>query len=117
MSKIDSADIVIVGGAAIGSSIAYHIANDPAFKGRVVVIEKDPTYQFSASALSAASIRQQYSSAINIRMSLYGITFMREIGERLAVNGEKPAIDLHEGGYLYLAASDRAAHDLRENWQ
>jgi len=114
---IDSADIVIAGGAAIGSSIAFHVASDPAFKGRVVVIEKDPTYQFSASALSAASIRQQYSSAINIRMSLYGIQFMREIGERLAVNGEKPAIDLHEGGYLYLAASENAARVLRENWE
>ena len=113
----ESADIVIVGGAAIGSSIAYHVANDPAFKGRVVVIEKDPTYQFSASALSAASIRQQYSSAINIRMSLYGIQFMREIGERLAVNGDKPAIDLHEGGYLYLAASENAVRVLGENWE
>lgn len=114
---IDSADIVIAGGAAIGSSIAYHVASDPAFKGRVVVIEKDPTYQFSASALSAASIRQQYSSAINIRMSLYGIQFLREIGERLDVNGDKPAIDLHEGGYLYLAASENAARVLRENWE
>lgn len=114
---IDSADIVIAGGAAIGSSIAYHVANDPAFKGRVVVIEKDPTYQFSASALSAASIRQQYSSAINIRMSLYGIQFLREIGERLEVNGDRPGIDLHEGGYLYLAASENAARVLRENWE
>ncbi len=114
---IDSADIVIAGGAAIGSSIAYHVASDPAFKGRVVVIEKDPTYQFSASALSAASIRQQYSSAINIRMSLYGIQFLREIGERLEVNGDKPGIDLHEGGYLYLAASENAGRVLRENWE
>lgn len=114
---IDSADIVIAGGAAIGSSIAYHVANDPTFKGRVVVIEKDPTYQFSASALSAASIRQQYSSAINIRMSLYGIQFLREIGERLEVNGDRPGIDLHEGGYLYLAASENAGRVLRENWE
>ena len=114
---IDSADIVIVGGAAIGSSIAYHVASDPNFKGRVVVIEKDSTYQFSASALSAASIRQQYSSAINIRISLYGIQFLREIGNRLEVNGDKPGIDLHEGGYLYLAASENAGRVLRENWE
>jgi glycine/D-amino acid oxidase-like deaminating enzyme len=55
-----SADVVIVGGAAIGSSIAYHLAQDPAFKGRVVVVEKDPTYAKAASALSAASIRQSF---------------------------------------------------------
>jgi len=44
-----SADIIIVGGAVMGSSVAYHLAKDPAFKGRVIVIEKDSTYQFSAS--------------------------------------------------------------------
>ena len=51
----ESADVVICGGAAIGSSVAYHLAADPGFTGKVVVIEKDPTYRFSASALSAAS--------------------------------------------------------------
>ena len=106
----NSADIVIVGGAVIGSSTAYHLAKDPAFKGRVIVIEKDPTYKFSASALSAASIRQQFSTSVNIRISLYGIEFLRNIGQHLEVDGEKPAIDLHEGGYLYLATD--AGHEI-----
>ena len=109
-----SADVVIVGGAAIGSSIACHIAADPAFKGRVVVVEKDPTYQFSASALSAASIRQQYSSAVNIRISLYGVQFLRRIGELLAVGDDRPEIGLVEGGYLYLASPEGEAA-LRAN--
>ena len=55
MTATQRADVVIVGGAAVGSSVAYHLANDPAFTGRVLVIEKDPTYRRSASALSAAS--------------------------------------------------------------
>lgn len=114
MAAETSADIVIVGGAAMGSSLAYHLAIHPGFTGRVVVIEKDATYARSASALSAASIRQQFSSAVNIRISLYGIAFLRTIGERLAVDGEAPAIDLHEGGYLYLA-SEAGAAILREN--
>jgi len=97
------ADIVIIGGAVTGSSTAYHLAKDPAFKGRVIVIEKDPTYTRCASALSAASIRQQFSSEVNVKISLYGIEFLRNIGEHLAVGDEKPAIDLHEGGYLYVA--------------
>lgn len=109
-----SADVVIVGGAAMGSSVACHLAADPAFTGRIVVVEKDSTYQFSASALSAASIRQQYSSLLNIRISLYGIAFLRQIGERLAIDDERPAIDLHEGGYLYLG-SGPGAQVLREN--
>ncbi|MFO1150066.1 MAG: FAD-binding oxidoreductase [Alsobacter sp.] len=109
-----SADILIVGGAVMGSSIACHLASDPAFQGSVVVVEKDPSYTFCASALSAASIRQQYSSRINILISLYGIAFLRDIGERLAVGDERPSIDLHEGGYLYLAQGEGAAI-LRDN--
>jgi glycine/D-amino acid oxidase-like deaminating enzyme len=97
-------DVVIVGGAAIGSSTAFHLASDAGFAGRVTVIEKDPTYRLSASALSAASIRQQFSSAVNIRISLHGIRFLRGIGETLAVGGSRPGVDLHEGGYLYLAS-------------
>ena len=58
-SASPSADVVIVGGAVMGSSTAYHLLADSGFKGRVIVVEKDPTYQLSASALSAASIRQQ----------------------------------------------------------
>lgn len=95
-------DVVIIGGAVTGSSVACHLALDPAFTGRVTVIEKDPSYQHCASALSAASIRQQFSTAVNIRISLYGIAFLREIGTRLAVGDDRPAVDLHEGGYLFL---------------
>ncbi|MBX9873622.1 MAG: FAD-binding oxidoreductase, partial [Beijerinckiaceae bacterium] len=56
-SSPESADVVICGGGALGSSVAYHLAADPGFRGRVVVVEKDPTYRYAASALSAASIR------------------------------------------------------------
>lgn len=106
---MQSADVVIVGGAAIGSSVACHLAMEPGFSGSVLVIEKDPTYQLSASALSAASIRQQFSSAVNIRISLHGIAFLRQIGTLLEVDGERPDIGLNEGGYLYLASAAGAA--------
>jgi FAD-dependent oxidoreductase domain-containing protein 1 len=110
----DSYDVAIVGGAAMGSSVAYHLLADPAFRGRVLVIEKDPTYRRSASALSAASIRQQFSTTVNIRISLYGIGFLRDIGRHLEVGGERPDIALKEGGYLYVATAAGAAA-LAEN--
>ena len=72
--------------------------------------------QYCASALSAASIRQQYSTAINVAISLYGIRFLRELGERLAVDGERPEIGLNEGGYLFLATPEGRAI-LEENHQ
>jgi glycine/D-amino acid oxidase-like deaminating enzyme len=78
------------------------------------VIERDPTYARSSSALSAASIRQQFSTPLSIQMSLFGIEFLRTIGERLEINGTQPSIDLHEGGYLFLATRAGEA-TLREN--
>lgn len=96
-------DVVIAGGAVIGSSVAYHLARHAGFKGRVLVIERDRTYAQAASALSASSIRQQFSQPVNILISLYGIDFLRNIEQHLAVDGDAPAIGLKEGGYLYVA--------------
>jgi glycine/D-amino acid oxidase-like deaminating enzyme len=94
--------IVVVGGGVIGSAVAYFLRNsDPSVE--VTVLERDPSYARASSALSAASIRQQFSTPLSVQMSLYGIEFLRSIGERLAVGGEAPSIDLHEGGYLFLA--------------
>ncbi|WP_199539853.1 NAD(P)/FAD-dependent oxidoreductase [Paraburkholderia kururiensis] len=108
-----SSKVVIVGGGVIGSSIAYFLrASDPTIS--VTVIERDPSYARSSSALSAASIRQQFSTPLSIQMSLYGIEFLRDIGERLEVEGHRPSIDLHEGGYLFLATEAGEA-TLREN--
>ncbi|MFM0503811.1 NAD(P)/FAD-dependent oxidoreductase [Paraburkholderia caffeinilytica] len=108
-----SSKVVIVGGGVIGSSIAYFLRlTDPSVN--VTVIERDPTYARSSSALSAASIRQQFSTPLSIQMSLFGIEFLRAIGERLEIDGAKPSIDLHEGGYLFLATPAGEA-TLREN--
>jgi FAD-dependent oxidoreductase domain-containing protein 1 len=110
----ESYEVVIAGGAVMGSSLAYHLLSDPDFDGRVLVIEKDPTYRRSASALSAASIRQQFSSTVNIRISLFGVEFMRDVGNRLEVGGERPELGLREAGYLYLATA-AGAPVLAEN--
>ncbi|HLX01596.1 MAG TPA: FAD-dependent oxidoreductase, partial [Trinickia sp.] len=89
--------VVIVGGGVIGSSIAYFLRSADATVD-VTVIERDPTYARASSALSAASIRQQFSTALSVQMSLFGIEFLRSIGERLAIGEDKPSIELHEGG-------------------
>ena len=108
-----SSKVVIVGGGVIGSSVAYFLrVSDPSVS--VTVIERDTTYARSSSALSAASIRQQFSTPLSVQMSLYGIEFLRGIGELLEVDGEKPSIDLHEGGYLFLATPPGES-TLREN--
>jgi glycine/D-amino acid oxidase-like deaminating enzyme len=64
-----SYDVVIVGGAGVGSSTAFHLASDPGFGGSIAVIERDSAYEGAASALSVAAIRQQYSTPANIALS------------------------------------------------
>jgi FAD-dependent oxidoreductase domain-containing protein 1 len=99
---MESADVVIVGGAVIGSAAAYFLAAAPAFDGRVLVIERDPSYRHCATARSLASIRHQFSVAENVRISRFGTEFLCR-PEQLEVDGDVPAIGLREAGYLFLA--------------
>lgn len=96
-------DVVIVGGAVVGSAVAYFLRAQPDFQGSVLVVEKDFTYANSATARSAASIRHQFSTPENVRMSQFGTHFIRNIGDYLSVDGEAPDVGFHEGGYLFLA--------------
>ena len=107
-------DVVIVGGAAHGASVAYHLAADFAFRGRVLLVERDPTFVRAATALSCGGIRQQFSTPVNVSLSLYGIDFLRRAGDLLAVGGDRPDLGLVEGGYLFLA-TEAGAETLRRN--
>ena len=98
-------DVLIVGGAAVGSATAYFLASQPSFKGSILVVEQDPTYARSATALSAASIRHQFSTPENIRLSQFGSSFLKSVGQHLSVDGEAPAIGFKERGYLFLATA------------
>ena len=90
---------VVIGGGAMGSSVAYHLKSDPNFSGDVVVVERDPTYAQASSSLSASSIRQQFSTPLNIHLSRFGIGFLRRAKELLGVD-----LGLREPGYLFLAS-------------
>jgi FAD-dependent oxidoreductase domain-containing protein 1 len=104
--------VVVIGGGVMGSALAYWLTRlEPSID--VTVVERDPSYQHASSALSAASIRQQFGSAVNIRISQASIAFLRTAAATLAVEGETPDIALRECGYLYLAGVDGAADLLR----
>src|SRR5215467_2486647 len=93
-------DVVIVGGAAVGSAVAHFLTHDLGFAGTVAVIERDPTYAQAATTLSAASIRQQFSTPENIRMSGFGMAFFEGLKLRF---GREASVGFRGGGYLLLA--------------
>jgi len=96
-------DVVVVGGAVIGSAIAYFLADSDDFDGTVLVVERDPSYAGCSTSLSAGSIRQQFSTPENIEISKFGVAFLHQVGDRLAVDGEAPRVDFRENGFLFLA--------------
>lgn len=102
-------DVIIVGGAATGSAAAYFLSACRDFDGTVLVVEKDFSYQRCATALSAASIRHQFSTPENIQMSQFGTEFLRRFSRDLAINGDSPDAAFHEGGYLFLATDSGLA--------
>ena len=105
----DSCEVAIIGGGAVGSSTAYFLASCPAFKGRIVVLEPDPTYRYASSALSLSSIRLQFSTPTNIELSRFGIDFLREADGLLAVDGEQAQVGYIERPYLFLASAEGRA--------
>ena len=60
-------DVVIVGGAMMGSSTAWWLSRNPDFDGRILVVERDPSYEFASTSHTNSCIRQQFSSPTNIR--------------------------------------------------
>jgi sarcosine oxidase len=99
--------VVIVGGAIVGSAVATFLAMRPDWRGEVIVVERDPTYRTSSTTLSAASIRLQFSTALNIEISRFGIEVIKHLDRWLGVPGDpSPEIDFVEGGYLFLATPD-----------
>lgn len=111
----DRYDVIIVGGAVIGSAVAYYLAANPDFNGSVLVIERDPTYLKAATSLSSSSIRTQFSNPINVRISQYGSEVIRNFGEMMQVGDDRPDLGFHSGGYLFLANTPEQVQVLKEN--
>jgi glycine/D-amino acid oxidase-like deaminating enzyme len=113
-----SADVVIIGGSLIGSSIAYYLSEHADFDGTIAVIEPDPSYAKTSTTLSAASIREQFRHPVNIKASQYGMEFLADFHEHVQVDGESPDLGFQGTGYLFLTKPDgmdalRELHQLQ----
>lgn len=102
------ADVVVIGGAVMGASVAFWLTKmRPGLD--VLVVEQDTSFARSSTALSVASIRQQFTTAVNVEISRFGIGFIRDFA---ALSGLD--LGLKENGYLFLASTDEGAGTLAE---
>src|SRR6266446_9668818 len=95
-----TAEVVIIGGGIVGSSIAYHLT--AAGCKRVLVIERESSQGKGSTGKSMGGVRAQFSTPVNIRMSLYSIPFYASFDERLGYPGGYRA-----QGYLFCATSNK----------
>jgi sarcosine oxidase subunit beta len=100
-----TADVVVVGGGAMGASIAYHLAAVGA--GRIVLLEREAALGLGSTGRCAGGFRHQFSSEINVRLSLASVPLIREFS---AMHGLP--LDVHAEGYLFLVRDEAswAAH-------
>ncbi|MEM5522001.1 FAD-binding oxidoreductase [Sulfitobacter sp. AS59] len=110
-----SYDVVIVGGAMFGSSLAWWLTQTPGFDGTVLVIERDPTYEFASTSHTNSCIRQQFSSTINIQVSQFGVQFIKNFRKFMGDDPVVPHLALQSFGYMYLADTPELAQTLLRN--
>ena len=106
-----SYDVVIIGGAATGSSTAWFLTQNPDFNGSILVVERDPSYEFAATSLSNSCIRQQFSTELNIRISQFGAEFSQNLPRYMG--DDAPKLKIRNFGYMYMAADEGFAQVLR----
>ena len=104
-----SADVVIIGAGIVGSSIAYHLTQ--AGCRNVLVLERESHQGKGSTGKSMGGVRAQFSTPVNIRMSLYSIPFFRQFEEALG----HPS-GYRDQGYLFVATQESHLRYLRTNF-
>lgn len=113
--KNNSYDVVIVGGAMLGSSVAWFLSNNDDFNGSILVVEKDPSYEFTSTAHTNSCMRQQFSSEINVKISQFAADFVKNFRHYMGDDPRVPELMLQSYGYMYLADNEPFADVLRES--
>ncbi len=109
-----SYDVVIIGGAIMGSSTAWFLMDNPDFDGSVLIVERDMSYEWCSTAQTNSCVRQQFSEELNVRISQFTADFVKNI--RTYMDDDRiPDLPIKNFGYLYLADNDGLANTLREN--
>jgi len=110
-----SYDVVIVGGAMMGASAAWFLSDDKDFDGKVLVVDRDLTYENTSTMHTNSCMRQQFSGALNVRISQFAADFAKNLPRYMGNDDRVPDLSIRSFGYMYLADNDGFADVLRES--
>lgn len=110
-----SYDVVIIGGAIMGSSTAWFLTDNPDFNGSVLVIERDMRFEKCSTAHTNSCMRQQFSEKLNVQISQFAADFVKNLRQHMGGDERVPELGIRSFGYMYLADTDAFADVLRSN--
>ena len=108
-------DVVIVGGAMYGSSVAWFLTDNPDFNGSILVVERDPSYEYSSTMATNSCMRQQFSREVNVKVSQFAADFVKNLPRYMGNDSRVPDLTIQNFGYMFLADNDDFANVLRES--
>lgn len=103
-----TADIVIIGGGVMGASAAYHLAQRG--KKNILLLEKEEFFGTGATGRCAGGVRYQFSTEINVKLSLESLPMIERFKEEIGQN-----VNYHQCGYLLVATNEKDAAVFRHN--
>src|SRR5437867_5203159 len=106
IAPMQTADIVIIGSGIVGSSIAYHLVK--AGCSDVIILEREAYLGKGSTGKSMGGVRAQFSSELNIRLSMYSIEFFRNFEDVVGYPS-----GYRSQGYLFVATSQKHLEYLR----
>ena len=113
--KKSNYDVVIIGGAIMGSSVAWFLSQNPDFNGSILVVEKDQKYEFCSTAHTTSCMRQQFSTKLNVQISQFAADFVLNLQEYMVDKIKIPKLKINSFGYMYLADDLSFAETLKDN--
>ena len=96
----DAYDVVIIGGAIMGSSTAWFLTDTDDFQGRVLVVERDMSYGACSTAHTNSCMRQQFSNELNVRISQFAADFVKNIRGRMGGDDRVPELGIRSVGSM-----------------
>ena len=113
--RAQSYDVILIGGAMYGSSIAWWLSRDPGFDGSILLVERDLSFEFPSTSHTNSCIRQQFSNTTNIQISQFGAEFINNFQSYFDHDPRVPDIPIQSFGYMYLANTAADAENLRQS--